>query len=43
MTDADLQIKFDLTTAADIKYQATLQIFDFEVEMRARLGVESSI
>ena len=42
MTEADLQLRFDLTTAENIKYQAVLQIMDFEIEMRAKLGAENS-
>lgn len=35
-------MQFDLTTTADIKYQAALQILDFEIEMRAILDADNS-
>lgn len=42
MNEADVQLQFDLTSDADIKYKAALQILDFEIEMRAKLGSDDS-
>jgi len=42
LKEADVKLQFDLLQAADIQYKAALQIFDFEIDIRAELDADKS-